>query len=826
MITVAICTYNRAASLRKTLASFAACQAPAEIAWELLVVDNASTDSTRDVVQEFETALPLRYFFEPKQGLSHARNRAVSEAAGSELILFTDDDVRVETGWIAAFVAAADAHPEIDFFGGRVKPLFEGGRPAWLADENMDLLDGLFVNYDPGARSREITSGEILPVGASMGFRRNCFDGNNLFRTDLGVCGRNKGRGEDTELLDRLMKSGRRGFYVADALSHHEVAPERLTYTYAFRYGMACAGGSCSIFQTSLFLIRGLRQLLIGRGDRARQCAIRAGMQTPKVARPISLPFLLALLGLAMLPLAPELYLCLRHHDGLKFIISITYYEMIVSFLLLAPALILPHIWGRFWALAIGGIECLATLIVGFEAFTVGARWDLTPHEALMRTNLGEAKSYLQEFVSCPSLIGATLLVAGFAVCVATILRSSAPPRRVSLAIFLFGLLASSHGISNAIRYGGKQFRAIQVEDGPTMEMADIGINKFHPVPLLLITHFNYCTTHGYYLKALRETADHAAEFQGAIPVPGAMPPRLIVVVIGESSNRNHWSLYGYPRETTPELRSLGNDLIRFSDVISFSTGTQTVLRGMFTTKDHSLPIFPLFSAAGYRTHWLSAQYSQGPNDAGMMALVRSADDRVFLNGTYDENLLPLIKKAAQSPGKNAIFVNLFGSHIRYEDRYPSRFAIFHGEGEKEHRIATYDNTIRYTDHVLKEIIEILRSRDESSCLLFVSDHGEDVYDSLPDTYLFRSETLATNPMYEVPFFVWFSPEYRRQNPTFVLDVEKSRQRKYQTRGLYSSIIDLARFTHPMYAAKSSVFSPGFEETARRVGGMSRPYTK
>lgn len=282
MLRVAICTFNRAVSLRKTLASFVSCRVPDGLAWELLVVDNASTDHTGGVVKEFEGSLPLRYIHEATQGLSHARNRAVAETAGSGLLIFTDDDVRVETDWIAAFAAATDAHTEVDFFGGRVKPLFEGGRPGWLRDENMDLLDGLFVNYDAGAGSREITSGDVLPVGASMGFRPACFEGGNRFRTDLGVCGRDKGRGEDTEFLDRLLKSGRRGFYVADALSRHEVAPERLTFRYAFQYGIACAGGSGSRLRAALFFARGLRQLLLGRGDRARQCAIRAGMEMAK----------------------------------------------------------------------------------------------------------------------------------------------------------------------------------------------------------------------------------------------------------------------------------------------------------------------------------------------------------------------------------------------------------------------------------------------------------------------------------------------------------------------------------------------------------------
>jgi len=280
MLSVAICTCNRRESLRKTLAGFAACRVPPGVEWELVVVDNASTDGTRGVVKEF--ALPLRYLFEPVPGLSHARNRAVAETADSQLLLFTDDDVRVEADWIAAYVAAAAAHPEADFFGGRVKPLFDGGRPVWLRDERMDLLDGFYGCYNLGPEEREIIGGDILPIGGSMGFRQGCFSNNNRFRTDLGVIGRSMGRGEETEFLGRLIRSGKRGIYVALALCHHAVLPERLKFGCAFRYGVACGGGGGSRLRAALFLFRGLRQLLLGRGDRARQCVIRAGMEAGK----------------------------------------------------------------------------------------------------------------------------------------------------------------------------------------------------------------------------------------------------------------------------------------------------------------------------------------------------------------------------------------------------------------------------------------------------------------------------------------------------------------------------------------------------------------
>ena len=539
-----------------------------------------------------------------------------------------------------------------------------------------------------------------------------------------------------------------------------------------------------------------------------------------------SVSYLLSLALLAILPLAPEQYLFFRDHEDLKFFAPIAYYGAIVSFLLLAPALLISRAWSRAWVAAIGSVMGAATLIVGFQAVSIGARWDITAHSALMQTSPGEAWGFLRAFTSLRTVAWTVLLAAGFAVCIAANLRSTRPRRGVAFTCVFLGLAASSHGISNAWTYGRQMFVSIPVSTGASLRIANVGINKLHPITLLLVTQLNYSATHDYYLHSYLNIESHIGQLKGAKPVPGATSPRVVVVVIGESASRRHWSLYGYSRETTPELAKLGNQVLLFSDVISSSVGTQTVLRAMFSTSISSVPVFPLFSAAGYETHWLSAQYNQGANDVEVAALVQSCDKRLFLNGAYDESLLPHVRQALSEPGRQIVFVNLFGSHVRYEDRYPAGFAVFHGDSEKERRIAAYDNSIRYTDHVLAGLIEQLRGLHEPSCLLYVSDHAEDVYDSTPDIYLFRNDAIATNAMYEVPFLVWFSLEFKQGNDCFVQDVAAARDRKYQTLGLYQTLIDLARLRHPIFDPTASLFSPDFVEGKRHVGVAGRIYRK
>ena len=545
-----------------------------------------------------------------------------------------------------------------------------------------------------------------------------------------------------------------------------------------------------------------------------------------KTIRRGQLWFLLSLVGLGILALAPELALFVKNHEDLKYFAPICYYEAIVSFLLLVPALWLGRVWSRIWTLVVGTAMGVATLIVGFQAACIGARWDLTAHNALMQTYSAEAWSYLRSFASFGSIAFVAAVAAGFVICVLVNVRSQLPSRRVALGVLLLGLALAAYGVRNFIRYERVPLKTIQLTDGTELRIAGVGINSFHPITLFALTQYNYLTTHAYYLKVYQLRGQQRVQLAGAVPIPGATVPRLVVVVLGESANRLHWSLYGYPRQTTPRLEKLKDELLVFSDVISTCVGTEGSFSAMLTTTGSAIPVFPLFSQAGYRTHWLSAQYSQGENDVEVAALVQSCDEREFLNGAFDEALLPLVNRASSEPGKQMIFVNLFGSHVRYRDRYPARFALFGGDTQRDELRSTYDNSILYTDHVLSEMIKALKSRHEPACLLYVSDHGEDVYDSRPDEYLFRSDAVATDPMYEVPFFVWLSPEYIQGNGEFSRIVAAARTKKYQTYAVYHALLDLARLRHPLYDSKASLFSPDYIERERRVGVSGRLFDK
>lgn len=287
-ITVCICTYNRADRLSSALESMLTLNVDSYLKWELLLIDNNSSDETRSVAENYNKNLPLRYIFEPNQGLSHARNSAITECH-TDLLLFTDDDVTHESYWLYEFIKAAREFPEADYFGGRVIPYWPNGRPRWLKDENMALLSGLFVKYDIGEDNRMYKPDEPEPYGASFGIRRRLFEKIDKFNAALGVKGNIPGRGEEVEYLYRAKKSGFKGVYVGTAVCYHWVDPLRLTLKYMYRYGIQKGIAEKiihtkhdmkgSFLQEILYGIRGLYQLIKGRGDRFRQCIINMGIQ-------------------------------------------------------------------------------------------------------------------------------------------------------------------------------------------------------------------------------------------------------------------------------------------------------------------------------------------------------------------------------------------------------------------------------------------------------------------------------------------------------------------------------------------------------------------
>jgi glycosyltransferase involved in cell wall biosynthesis len=283
---VAICTYNRCKSLPKTLDSLVVMDKP-EGAWELLVIDNNSSDRTAEVAHSYSERLPVNYIVEERQGLSHARNRALKECTG-DLLVFTDDDVLICKEWLNAYVTAAKQYPAVEYFGGRILPYWPQGRPGWVKDESMPLIGGLLGHYDLGSTTRLYAENEMHPFGANFALRRRLFERLSPFNPEFGVLGKTPGRGEEAEYFQRAHTQGSVGVYVGEALCLHAVNPAHLSLEFLYRFGVqkglaharltgSVNGGNLSA--EMFFLVKGIYQLSKGHGDRFRQCIVNMGME-------------------------------------------------------------------------------------------------------------------------------------------------------------------------------------------------------------------------------------------------------------------------------------------------------------------------------------------------------------------------------------------------------------------------------------------------------------------------------------------------------------------------------------------------------------------
>jgi glycosyltransferase involved in cell wall biosynthesis len=231
-ISVILCTYNRCQSLAKALSSIAASVLPDTVEWEVLVVDNNSSDRTAFVAGSFVGIFPGRfhYIFEPRQGKSFALNAGVREARG-EILAFLDDDVIVEPTWL--WNLTANLHDGTwAGAGGRTLPLVEQPLPEWLSLERPYSLGAAICGqFDEGGMPREL---EKPPYGANMAFRQETFTRYGPFRTDLGpgLVRPVSKVGEDTEFGSRVMSGGERVRYEPAAIVHHPIFPDRMSKKY------------------------------------------------------------------------------------------------------------------------------------------------------------------------------------------------------------------------------------------------------------------------------------------------------------------------------------------------------------------------------------------------------------------------------------------------------------------------------------------------------------------------------------------------------------------------------------------------------------------
>lgn len=232
-VAILVPTHNRAASLRRTLSALVA-QTSSGPSPELIVVDNNSDDETAAVCAAFGPA--VRRVFEPRQGLSHARNAGIATVAHldrDDVIAFIDDDIEPGPGWLESLMKTFDRHPEVDCVGGRVLPSNPAALPRWITRAHW----GPLALQDHGPEPRRFDARTPIGlVGANLAFRKRVFDEIGLFSPKVQRVKEGIGSTEDHEFLARVYAGGRQALYAPDIVVVTEVPAERMTRAYHRRW--------------------------------------------------------------------------------------------------------------------------------------------------------------------------------------------------------------------------------------------------------------------------------------------------------------------------------------------------------------------------------------------------------------------------------------------------------------------------------------------------------------------------------------------------------------------------------------------------------------
>ncbi|MDD0981627.1 phosphoethanolamine transferase CptA [Pseudomonas shahriarae] len=315
--------------------------------------------------------------------------------------------------------------------------------------------------------------------------------------------------------------------------------------------------------------------------------------------------------------------------------------------------------------------------------------------------------------------------------------------------------------------------------------------------------------------------------------------PSTLVLVIGESTNRQRMSLYGYPRKTTPELDKLRDQLDVFDNVITPRPYTIEALQQVLTFADEDNPdlylktpsIVSMMKQAGYKTFWITNQQTMTKRNTMLTTFSEQADEQVYLNNNRNQNarqydvdvLEPFSKALADKAERKLIVVHLLGTHMSYQYRYPPSFDTFTDrqgvpDAVSDDQLPTYnsyDNAVRYNDFVVSSLIKDYAKTDPNGFLLYLSDHGEDVFDSAGHDTLGRNEGKPTAPMYTIPFMTWASPKWRA---THDWNMQGDIQRPYSSSQLIHTWADLAGLSFDELDRSRSLVSDSFKPRPLLIG--------
>lgn len=318
---------------------------------------------------------------------------------------------------------------------------------------------------------------------------------------------------------------------------------------------------------------------------------------------------------------------------------------------------------------------------------------------------------------------------------------------------------------------------------------------------------------------------------------------KIFLMIIGEASREDHWSINGYHRKTDPELAAMDH-LISFKNVVSGGTMTilsvpQLITRAEpenFELHKKEKSILAAFDEAGYFSAWVSNQSQFGLwgnigmhfHDGDTSIFSGHGENETNFTGNYDATILPIIENQIENhPEKNIfLIVHLIGSHWRYLLRYPPEFEKFKPTSDRNRALASnpsreeiineYDNSILYTDYILSSIADLLKQYGAVSGFMFISDHGENLGEN--NTYFHSYKPTWYTA--KVPLFFWFNDKYAATYPSVLQNLEANKDKKVSSAiSAFYTMLDISRLRIDGFDSTKSLARDGFQPGEQLIIG-------
>mgnify|MGYP002135218481 CR=1 FL=1 len=506
--------------------------------------------------------------------------------------------------------------------------------------------------------------------------------------------------------------------------------------------------------------------------------------------------------------------------------------SLLLSLLWLVPLLLFPA-RARMLAALIGVPLWLCSL-AGFGYFLIyGQEFSQSVIFILFESNVSEGSEYLAQYFAWWMLpaffaygLGAWLLWRQ--------VRPVYLPRPAAALAAAFFLFAS---------IGYPALRQFSKHDDVAVALEKFEARIEPATPWQLVVGYRQYRSQLANMQALLEGRQRIAPLTDLRDAHAGQPATL-VLVIGESTNRQRMSLYGYGRKTTPELDQLRDQLQVFTGAVTPRPYTIEALQQVLTFADQENPdaylntpsLVSVMKQAGYKTYWITNQQTITKRNTMLTTFSKQADEQFYLNNNREQNarqydgdvLDPFAKVLAEDAPRKFIVVHLLGTHMSYQYRYPPEYERFtdhsgapaHVSEDQLPTYNAYDNAVLYNDFVVSSLIKQFAATDPNGFLLYFSDHGEEVYDTPPHKTQGRNEDNPTRHMYTVPFLLWTSEKWQAAHPR---DFSQDVNRKYSSSELIHTWSDLAGFTYDGFDPTRAITSPQFKETTRWIGN---PYKK